>query len=165
MNLKLTLLTHLKWIRGENGGVRANLYGANLSIADLSGANLSRADLSRANLSGADLSIADLSGADLSGANLYGANLSGADLSGANLYGADLSRAKSIIGFYGTLHFAFAYEYNSEKYIKIGCLTKLASKWLIEYKEVGKKENYTEHQINLYGGFIKFINDIPKIKE
>ena len=113
--LKNILDKHLKWIRGENGGKRANLsradlFGANLSRADLfwanlsradlfgadlsganlSGANLSRANLSGANLSGANLSRADLSRANLSGANLSGANLSGANLSGANLSGADL---------------------------------------------------------------------------
>ena len=86
--LKNILDKHFKWLRGENGGKRANL-----SRADLSGANLSRADLS-----GADLFEADLSGADLFEANLFRANLSGADLfeadlSGANLFEANLSRA------------------------------------------------------------------------
>jgi hypothetical protein len=84
---------HAKWRRGQYGGSRADLSGANLSRADLSGANLSRADLSSANLSRADLSGANLSGADLSRADLSGANLSGADLSGADLSRADLSRA------------------------------------------------------------------------
>ena len=46
--LKAILGKHLKWLRGEDGGERANLFGANLSRADLSGANLSRADLSGA---------------------------------------------------------------------------------------------------------------------
>ena len=114
--LQNILMLHVKWLNDEPGGVRANLYGADLSGAnlygadlsgadlsgaDLSGANLSRANLSRANLSGANLSRANLSGANLSGANLYGANLSGAnlygaDLSGADLSGADLSGAKEI---------------------------------------------------------------------
>ena len=43
--LKNILDKHLKWIRGENGGKRANLFGANLFGANLSGANLSRANL------------------------------------------------------------------------------------------------------------------------
>ena len=94
--LKTLLALHAKWIRGEEGGERANLSGANLS-----GANLSRADLSGANLSGAYLSRADLSVADLSWANLIRADLSGANLSGANLSvaylsGAYLSGAKNI---------------------------------------------------------------------
>ena len=71
------LESHNKWLRGEDGGKRANLSGADLSGADLRGVNLSYADLRYA---------------DLSGADLRGANLSGADLSGA-----DLSRAKNII--------------------------------------------------------------------
>ena len=52
--LKDILDKHLKWLRGEDGGEQANLFGANLSGANLSGANLSRANLSRANLSGAN---------------------------------------------------------------------------------------------------------------
>ena len=96
--LKAILGKHLKWLRGEDGGERANLFGANLSGANLFGANLSRANLSGANLSRANLSGANLSGANLSRANLFGANLSGAnlfgaDLSGADLFGANLSRA------------------------------------------------------------------------
>ena len=96
--LKEILDKHLKWLRNEDGGFRANLSCAdlscaNLSCANLSGANLSCADLSCANLSCANLSYADLSCADLSRADLSGANLSRADLSGANLSRADLSRA------------------------------------------------------------------------
>ena len=99
--LKNILDKHLKWLRGEYGGKRADLFRADLSGANLSGANLSGADLSRANLSGADLSganlfRADLFRADLSGADLSRADLSGANLSRANLSGADLSRADYI---------------------------------------------------------------------
>jgi uncharacterized protein YjbI with pentapeptide repeats len=76
----------------------AYLTGANLSRADLSGADVSEASLVGTNLSGAKLIGANLSEANLSlaklrGANLFGAHLSRADLSGANLVGADLSRA------------------------------------------------------------------------
>ena len=100
--IKRKLDLHLKWLRGERGGERADLSGA-----DLSGANLSCADLSRANLSWANLSEADLSGANLSWANLFrsdlsGANLSCADLSGAKLPGADLSGANlSCVDLFG----------------------------------------------------------------
>ena len=81
--LKEILERHRKWLNDEDGGERANLYGA-----DLRGANLYGADLRGANLCGADLR-----GADLYGANLYGANLREANLCGANLYGADLREA------------------------------------------------------------------------
>ena len=56
---------HKKWLNDEEGGIRANLSGA-----DLTGANLRDACLSRADLSGADMRFADLFRADLSGANL-----------------------------------------------------------------------------------------------
>ena len=132
MDLKEILEKHKKWLRGDDGGERAdlsranlsradlswaNLYGANLSGANLSGANLSRADLSWANLSGADLSGADLSRANLYGANLSRADLSradlswadlsGADLSGADLSRADLSRAKNVNDVIWSLYTAF----------------------------------------------------------
>jgi hypothetical protein len=83
--LKINLELHLKWLRGEDGGERADLHYADLSSANLSSANLSSANLSFANLRGADLSSADLRGADLRGADLIGADLRGADLSSANL--------------------------------------------------------------------------------
>ena len=94
--LKAILDAHARWMRGEEGGKRADLSRANLSRANLSRANLSGADLSRANLSRADLSRANLSRADLLGANLSRANLLGANLSRANLSRANLSRAEHI---------------------------------------------------------------------
>ena len=71
--LEVFLRKHKLWLRGEEGGERADLSGADLYRADLSGADLSGADLYRANLSGANLYRADLSGADLYRANLSGA--------------------------------------------------------------------------------------------
>lgn len=56
---------HRKWLNGEEGGERANLFGANLQGAVLFGA---------------DLRGADLRGVNLQGVNLQGANLRGADL-------------------------------------------------------------------------------------
>jgi hypothetical protein len=101
--LKEVIRLHALWLADANGGVRAdlsganligaNLIGADLNGADLNGADLRGADLSGADLCGADLSGADLNGADLCGANLRGANLRWADLSGANLSRADLSGA------------------------------------------------------------------------
>lgn len=73
--LQKILDAHNKWIKGEVGGVRADLRSADLSDADLSGADLSGANLSGANLSYANLSDANLRRADLRGANLSGANL------------------------------------------------------------------------------------------
>ena len=87
------LSKHKIWLNKEVGGIRADLYGTDLRLADLRLADLNRADLRWADLSRADLRWADLRGADLSGANLYLADLRGAVLSGANLYKADLRRA------------------------------------------------------------------------
>ena len=75
MGIKLILEKHAKWIRGEDGGERANLYGADLRGADLCNVNLRGANLCNANLCNANLRNADLCNADLCGANLCGANL------------------------------------------------------------------------------------------
>jgi hypothetical protein len=54
-NLKEILEKHLKWLRNEYGGERANLRGSDLSYSDLRGSNLSNSDLSYSNLRGSDL--------------------------------------------------------------------------------------------------------------
>ena len=76
--LEKILDLHDKWRRGEEGGVRAHLGGANLVEANLAGAYLARAYLARANLAGAHLGGANLGGANLAGAYLAGAHLGGA---------------------------------------------------------------------------------------
>ena len=91
--LQKILKLHEKWLNGEDGGVKADLSGANLSGANLSDANLNGADLRDATLCYADLSDADLNDANLSGADLNDANLRGANLRSANLSGADLRDA------------------------------------------------------------------------
>ena len=93
MDIKLILEKHAKWARGEDGGERADLCGANLCCANLSDADLRGADLCGANLRGANLSGGNLRNANLCCANLCCANLSDADLCGANLSGADLRGA------------------------------------------------------------------------
>ena len=150
-----------KW--GKEEVVFESLRDANLREADLRGADLRDANLEGADLVGANLRDANLRGAILQGADLEGANLVGANLRGANLYGANLEGAKGIISFTATSHFSFAYMYNNEKYIKIGCITHKVSEWLTNVVEIGKKHGYTEHQIHLYASFIKFIDSIPKI--
>ena len=60
MDLKSILDKHLKWLRGEESGVRATLRDANLRGATLRGANLRDADLRGANLCGATLRGATL---------------------------------------------------------------------------------------------------------
>ena len=91
--LEKILNLHEKWLNGGKDGVRADLFGVNLSKANLSKANLSEANLSEANLSEANLCRSNLSGANLRGANLSEANLIGDNLCRANLFGANLCRA------------------------------------------------------------------------
>lgn len=94
---KLTeiLEEHERFFRGHDGGVRADLAGAELSGADLSGANLSGAILREANLAGSDLRKTKLPGADLSGARMHKVDLRNSDLTEAILPGADLSEAQA----------------------------------------------------------------------
>ena len=91
--IKEVLRKHQMWLDEEEGGTRADLYGANLRGADLRGADLYGADLRGADLRGADLRGADLYGADLRGADLRGADLRVADLRVADLYEANLCEA------------------------------------------------------------------------
>jgi hypothetical protein len=83
--LKEILASHGKWLRGENGGEKADL-----SNADLSCINLNHTDLRGANLCEANFYGANLYGANLCGANLCGANLCGADLRNSSLRATDL---------------------------------------------------------------------------
>ena len=96
--LNMILDKHKRWLRGKEGGKKANLRRANLHWANLNEANLHWANLRKAFLAGADLRGADLREAilceaDLCGANLCEANLTGDDIRGANLSGANLSGA------------------------------------------------------------------------
>ena len=87
------LRKHKLWLKGEEGGERANLMGAKLAGVDLTKADLSRAELTGADLSYADLPNADLSYTDLSYTDLSYANLSYAQLTRANLTNAQLTGA------------------------------------------------------------------------
>lgn len=87
-NLLRVLAAHHAWLRGEQGGERADLSGLDLTEVDLKGADLTDADLA-----GTDLSGADLRDSKLVRANLRQAFLRGADLRESNLTGADLSEA------------------------------------------------------------------------
>ena len=84
------LENHEKWLEGEEGGVCADLSGANLSSADLSGAalrysDMTGTDLRYSDLRDVDLRYSDLRDADLSSADMRDADMTGTDLSGANL--------------------------------------------------------------------------------
>lgn len=115
--LKAIIYKHAKWTRGEDGGERADLCGADLCgaslrnadlcNANLRNANLYGADLRNANLYGANLRNADLCDADLCDADLRGADLCGADLCGADLNGANLNGAKNVDEVKWNMHTIF----------------------------------------------------------
>lgn len=126
--IKEVLKLHLKWLRSEEGGKRANLSGAYLSHANLIGANLRYADLSGVDLIDANLRYAyligaDLSGADLRYADLSDANLSGADLSDANLSDANLSRAIKVPMYCKWTHGI------TDGMVHIGCEKRSIEEW------------------------------------
>jgi len=137
--LDLILDKHKKWLNNEEGGERANLYGANLEkadlriadlrladlrLADLRGANLYGANLEKADLRIADLRLADLRIADLRLADLRLADLRGANLRGANLRGVihSLKRLKSIFGFEYPIAII-------DDVIEVGCQTHTYEQW------------------------------------
>ena len=66
---------HGKWLRGEEGGERADLRNVDLTGEDLSGVDLSWGKLSGARLVRASLRWADLTGVNLAGAIMDEAKL------------------------------------------------------------------------------------------
>ena len=110
--------------------------------ADLHGANLKGVDLSRVNLRSANLSWADLSWANLRGADLRGADLSGAE--GKNFY----------VSYFGQ-HHAIA----AGGYISIGCERHTIEYWLNNYADIGKQNEYSNSEIEMYGNWIKIVSE------
>ena len=131
--LSSVLELHLKWLKDNKTGKKAdlgqtslkgiNLSGVDLQYADfiqadlsqtnlrrikLESGNLSRVDLKSANLKEANLRNADLTWADLSNADLSWANLSRADLSRANLTSANLNAADLSMTDLGRVNFTGA---------------------------------------------------------
>ena len=91
--LKEILKKHEMWLKGEEGGERADLSNADLRGFDLSNINLSGADLRNIDLSDTNLNYTDLSNADLWNSNLSYTDLIGADLWNSNLSESDLNNA------------------------------------------------------------------------
>ena len=116
--LRAILDAHGKWIRGEDGGKRANLYGANLS------------------------------GANLSGANLYGANLRWANLYGANLYGANLYNVKHSGGDtftgYGGGYWWCAFNSEAGVFLAYGCEHNPLTWWREQTSDLSVKHGHDE---------------------
>ncbi len=49
-----------------------------------------------------------------------------------------------------------------DNYIRIGCVYKTIAQWQTEFKDIGKKENYTQVEIDVYGSFIKACAKLQK---
>jgi hypothetical protein len=120
------------------------------------------ANLRGANLRGANLEGANLEGAYLEGAYLEDANLRGANLRGANLRGAYLEDANNIslpiLNIQGSKHHLF---YMAGA-IKIGCESHTVKKWLADYNLIGKRNGYTDEQIEEYFKYINFCSELSK---
>jgi uncharacterized protein YjbI with pentapeptide repeats len=85
---------HSVWEIVNQGAVKKNLSGADLSYANLQGVDFTEANLKDANLSHAILSHSNLDLANLTNTDLAGANVVGVDLNRANIKGAKL---KSVV--------------------------------------------------------------------
>ncbi len=135
----------------------ADLRDADLRYADLRDADLRNADLRDADLRYADLRDADLRYADLRDADLRYADLRYADLRYADLRDADLRDAKNIkfpiATIYGTVHAVFAMDGK----IKIGCVEQTVEEWILNYREIGEENDYTDEQIVEYKKYIDVI--------
>ena len=77
------------------------------------------------------------------------------NLSGANLCGADLSGTKGIMSFNGEKDLLVYFYHDNDHYFKIGCKTFSYKTWLKDYKKIGKENNYTNDEIELYGTIMK----------
>ena len=161
-NLEEVLELHKKWLKREEGGIKADLsdedlsnvdlIDVNLRYADLSGsilmgaylsnANLSDSDLSyvylsNANLSDSDLRYSDFSNADLRGVDFSGSDLTGVDLTNTNFYLTNLYKCKGdFVGIenIGSRNDTTHYFYKSDRVI-CGCF----SGTMEEFEEKVKK--------------------------
>jgi uncharacterized protein YjbI with pentapeptide repeats len=137
---------------------KSNLRGADLQGANLYEASLRGADLREANLQGASLRGADLREANLYEASLRGADLREANLRGANLYGADLRGYLYLKGSRNDIQ----YYKNS---IIIGCEEHDVDYWIVNYREIGNKHNYTREQIGEYYNYIMVIKQFKELEK
>ena len=159
--LKDILDKHGKWLKGDDGGEKADLSSTDLSSADLRYADLRYADLSSANLHSANLHSADLRFANLRSANLRSADLRVANLHSADLRVADLRvadlrfadlRFAGLIMFQHNQHMAY---FTYDGTLTIGCIVMPITEWVLGFEEIGKVHGYSDIEIKSYGNFIK----------
>ena len=126
------LQRHAKWLKNEEGGEKANLWGANLWDANLLGA-------------------------DLRGANLWDANLRDADLRGANLWGANLRGATGKILSFGPIgsRQGITYVTKTERTVHVRCGCFYGT--LEEFAAKVEKEHGDSQHGKSYKAAIEFI--------
>jgi hypothetical protein len=121
------LRLHGMWLRGEEGGERANLAYAILTGANLAYANLAYAVLTDANLTDANLTDAILTGAILTDAILTDAILTDADLRCSG----DMRRIKTM----QIEHWHIGYTHDT---LQVGCQRHPIEKWRKWDTEAGR---------------------------
>jgi len=84
---------HQNWLRGEEGGARANFADANFAGANFAGANFAGADFARADFARADFADADFADANFAGANFARADFARADFARADFADANFADA------------------------------------------------------------------------
>ena len=127
--LKEILASHSKWLRGEKGGKRANLCGADLSYTDLSHADLRGANICEANICGANLYDADLSNS-----SLFDTDLSNSLFDNANLCATSLSKTYYQIVRIGSREATTTYCVEDDN-VRCGCWNNYEGGTLAEFKE------------------------------
>jgi hypothetical protein len=123
------------------------LVDANLEDADLRGSNLRNADLTNANLKYANLEDADLTNANLTNADLRGADLTNADLRYTNLTNTELI----------TFNLGKDPAFYCKGILRIGCDNYSIEHWVNSYEEIGKENDYSKEEIELYGNVINLL--------
>lgn len=88
--LDVILMRHKLWIDGKDGGVRADLTGANLNNADLTDVDFRRAILDKASLCGAKIEYADMRGVSLISAYIERAEIRNTYLTNSMLCDASM---------------------------------------------------------------------------
>ena len=159
--LKTILDKHLKWLKNESGGERANLRSADLTSADLTSADLTYANLRYANLMYANLTYADLTYANLMYANLRSADLTSADLTSANLTSANLTSANLdkryiVISCIGSRKDSTTYCFDDDK-IWCGCFSGTLDEFESKVNETHKSN---PQYLKEYLGAITYIRGL-----
>jgi hypothetical protein len=159
IDLRDILKKHELWLKGEEGGEKADLRGS-----DLRGSDLGYSDLRGSDLRGSDLSYSTLRGSNLRNSNLRNSNLSYSDLRGSDLRGSNL---RGTIGFVYIGQRSDGYQfhavYDAEKkqwFIRSGCRYMTIPDYrlytLSYLDEIKRQEtldllDFAEKRINLLG--------------